>query len=161
MAKYGSLFLHHLRSEGQIVDGNDAGQQEYRIILNRLPAYKKSRENVRAFREALADIKCAVDLGDSSLDFESAALATLLRHSAILGCYLTGDTDFGRYSAVESFCYRRYLPAAIGAEFPALYAYRMSLARAQPWPYFTDLEFVEQWVERASHVIEEVANVAE
>jgi hypothetical protein len=159
MADYGSIFLRHLRAEGRTVGGNEPGFEQYGQILRYLPRYAKARENVAAFRQALADVASAISHADSSPEFEAAALATLLRHSAILGCYLINEDDFGRYSAVTRFCSNRGLPPAIAAEFPVLYAYRMSLARSQPWPDGSSYDLVMAWTERTSRVIEEVARV--
>jgi predicted nucleotidyltransferase len=160
MHKYGSLFLQHLRLEGRVIDGNDTGILRYRHLLASIPPYTKASENIRSFRLALDDIASALRYRDSSSAFEASALASLLRHSAILGCYSIGEMNFGRYSAVSHFCSRRALPAEIAQEYPLLYDYRLAMAGLCPLPSVQNYDFVQLWHRRAEILVEETARVS-
>jgi hypothetical protein len=156
MHDYGSLFLQHLRSEGRILEGTNEGRDKYHRLLQSLPRYCRPVEDIRAFRRALDDVSSAIRHRDSTPEFELAALATVMRHSAILGCYLINQMDFGRYSAVRAFCHSRGLPEGMGEGFPFLYSFRMSLARSHPWPEGASYGVVGWWLRRARLLVREV-----
>lgn len=160
MFRYGSLFLRHLRMEGRVLGGDKDSIYDYQQALKALPPYSKAQDNIRSFRLALDDVASAIAHRDSDPSFEAAALASLLRHSAILGCYLIGEMDFGRYSAVTRFCGRRELPNEIAHEYPMLYRHR--LAYGNPCVTSQDIDYraVETWLLRARAFVEETANVS-
>ncbi|WP_446211504.1 nucleotidyltransferase domain-containing protein [Micromonospora sp. IBSANI012] len=160
MRNAGSPFLVHLKLEGRVIGGNDHGLRHYRTLLADLPAYAKSREDVRAFDMSLDDIESAIRERDSTPEFEAAAVATTIRHAAILGCYLLGQPRFERYAAIEHFCSQRNLPAEIAEQFPKIYAYRMSLARLRRWPDDANYELVKLWTQRARILVKEVDRLA-
>jgi len=157
MASYGSLFLWHLRREALPVEYNTAGYTAFRRILDGLGEYQFVERDVVAFRESVEDVSGAVELGDTSFEFELASLATVVRHASILGCYLIGSPQFGRYSSVEVFCRSRQLPSKIISDFPAAYSYRMAIARDLPMPRTPTTQEMLMWIRFASRVVEEVS----
>jgi hypothetical protein len=160
MGAYGSLFLRHLKDEGRVVRGCRTGIAEYRSIIDALPRYARIQHDIQGFRAALDDVESAITHEDTTPEFELAALGTVARHSAILGCYLTGMTKFGRYSPVTSFCARRGMIGALASDFPVLYAYRMSLARGTPRPPGATYQETACWLRSVQELVEEVSHVA-
>ncbi len=123
MAKYGSLFLHHLRLEGRPVFEDEECRGVFRRLLDGLPRYTMASRDVRGFAMVLKDIEKSGPEGWSD-PFELSVLATIIRHSAILGCWLHGCPEFGRTSPV------RAIVDAIGCPgdwngFGELYNYRL------------------------------------
>ena len=160
MRDNGSPFLVHLQTEGRVVGGNRAGISLYRSLMQYLPRYKHVTRDTDAFQLALIDAEDALLHQDSSPEFEAAAIATVVRHASILGCYLMDSPQFGRYEPTRKFCEARRLPGSIVDDFPHLYEHRIALARGYAWPRDTDYEYVRTWVRRAGLLVREVANVA-
>lgn len=99
MAGYGSLFLQHLRLEGKSLWEGSSVKGKLRELLSELPSYQRSARDLDAFRMTVSDVRDSVLTG-GSVPFEMTVLATVLRHSSILGCYLAGSPDFGRTSPI-------------------------------------------------------------
>lgn len=95
MYAYGSLYLHHLKTEGRQIQESALHPGRFRGLLTALPPFARAREDLTGFRLALDE---ALDsLGDGGWpDFECEVIATVARHAAILGSYCLGDTAFGR-----------------------------------------------------------------
>lgn len=158
MHQYGSLFLWHLKTQSRPVQFSSDGLIAYSFLLDTLPAYRRMSRDVESFRLSLTDIRQALDCGDSSVEFELCSLATTLRHSSILGCYLLGQLEFGRYAAVETFCKLTGLPTRIAVEFVSLYQFRMMIARQVEIPQRNGLHaYAEKWLGWSTDVVEEVA----
>jgi nucleotidyltransferase-like protein len=103
MANYGSLFLHHLRLEGKPFLESADGDCRLTQLLEHLPCYKLFRRDISAFHSTIADVRESFRTG-STPEFEMAVLGTVLRHSSVLGCYLSGRPCFGRTEAIERAC---------------------------------------------------------
>lgn len=158
MQQYGSLFLWHLKMQSRPVKYNLEGISAYTRLMDTLPAYKRISKDIESFRLSLIDIRQALDCGDTTVEFELGSLATTLRHSSILGCYLLGKLEFGRYAAVKTFCEMTSLPARIASEFVGLYQFRMMIARQTEIPQNNDLDaYAENWLAWSTEVVEEVA----
>lgn len=158
MHQYGSLFLWHLKMQSLPVKCNLKGLTGYTRLMDTLPAYKRISRDIESFRLSLIDIRQALDCGDTTVEFELGSLATTVRHSSILGCYLLGKLEFGRYAAVEAFCEMAGLPARIASEFVRLYQFRMMIARQTEIPQSNDLDaYAENWLRWSTDVVEEVA----
>lgn len=154
MQGYGSLFLVHLAKEGLIVDGTQLGVLRYTQLLTAIPPYERADGDLLAFDSAVNDSEESLQLGDSSLEFELANLATIIRHCSILGCYLSGAPDFGRYSAVAKLTSRLGLP--LGDEFPHLYSFRMALARGGNPPEGATVADAFRWCLNARRLVKGV-----
>jgi predicted nucleotidyltransferase len=157
MHDYGSLFLWHLKMQSRPVKYNYDGLVVYSRLMDTLPEYTRMAQDIESFRLSLRDIRRALDCGDTTVEFELGALATTVRHSAILGCYLLGEPKFGRYSAVETFCKITDLPGQISVQFADLYQFRMMVARQADIPQDSDLTaYAEKWLGWATDVVQEV-----
>jgi hypothetical protein len=158
MHQYGSLFLLHLKMQSRPVRFNLNGFAAYRQLMDTLPPYKRIAKDIESFRLALTDVRTALDSGDTAVEFELGSIATTVRHSSILGCYLLGKPEFGRYAAVETFCKATGLPSRIASEFVHLYQFRMMIARQGEAPQSNSLgAYVENWLGWSTDVVEGVA----
>ena len=123
MASYGSLFLHHLRLEGRPIFEDQECRGRLRRLLDELPEYAKGSRDVKGFGTVLRDV--GAELTRRCDDpYELSVLGTIIRHSAILGCWLLGIPQFGRTKPVH------VIAEAIGSEadwgaFRELYQYRL------------------------------------
>src|SRR5208283_624487 len=95
IASYGSLFLHHLRTEGRCLVEGSAVKGRLRGILDALGPYRRARADLEGFKTSLVDIVLSLGQG-GSIPFELSILGTTMRHASILGCYISGAPCFGR-----------------------------------------------------------------
>ncbi len=153
MRETGSLFLVHLGQEGRLIASTGRGEARLSAHLRNLPRYKNAGTDVASFATSLEDVRAALDGDNPAVRFEMAALATLVRHASILGCYLLGQAHFGRYSAVSHFVTVAGLPAEIPVHFPSLYQFRLAQDGRHPLPALPDQEFIRQWVGWAWQVV--------
>ncbi len=124
MADYGSLFLHHVRLEGRSIYEDPAARGILSSILERMPPYRRGSNDVKAFRIAIRDARHSLSRGGSPL-FEASVVATVLRHSAILGCYVGGFPAFGRADPVFRVVNAWKLDPEIAAGFLDFYQFRI------------------------------------
>ena len=103
MHSYGSLFLLHLKLEGRELFAGEGGRDLFRDLLETLPEYQRSRCDLEAFRQALADVDESIREG-GDLAFEAGVACTVVRHAAILGCYLIGKPCFDRRHSLLDCC---------------------------------------------------------
>jgi hypothetical protein len=118
---YGSLFLWHLHLESVILDADEQGQELWAKLTSELPTYARVQEDLDAFHTVLCDVSHALQARDSSLEFEGAVLARTIRHVAILVCFLIGEPNFSRYSAVAHAMAFFGISCAHEKEFEELY----------------------------------------
>lgn len=123
MAKYGSLFLQHIRLEGHPLYENDACRGRLRTILGELEEYTLARRDVQGFKTVLGDVAESLQQGGAKA-FELSVLGTVIRHASILGCWLLGNPAFGRLTPVESFAAAAGLTVSM-TDFEHLYMYRL------------------------------------
>lgn len=153
MADYGSLFLQHLRIEGFAMWESQSHMGELAAILSRMGEYKLVKRDIRAFWTVLEDVQESMKDG-VSLIFELSVLATILRHSSILGCWIAGNPSFGRVEPVIRFAKAHGLDSKIGAEFHELYEYRLYIdgriiSVRKPKPYEMDI-----WLGRTKQILD-------
>jgi hypothetical protein len=161
MAKYGSLFLHHLRLEGRCLDSSKTRAVSLRAILNQLPPYQRVKADVRAFQATVEDIRQSLE-DDGSLIFELSVLATVVRHAAILGCYVSGHPTFGRLRAVETVVDLWQLDPWIKSSFAELYAYRLFADRRLPRvPRNLSHEDAASWLVGADSILRKLGEYAD
>jgi hypothetical protein len=65
MAKYGSLFLHHIRLEGRCLGSSSTSVLSLRTILSQLPPYQRVKSDLRAFQTTVDDIRQSLKAGGS------------------------------------------------------------------------------------------------
>jgi predicted nucleotidyltransferase len=121
MAGYGSLFLHHLRLEGQPIV--ETGEKRLKRLLRRLGPYARAGRELSCFSRVVDDVEHTLE-ADHSVPFELSVLATAARHAAILGCYALGEPDFGRTSPFRRLLPRLGYPEAAIQQFVDLYTFR-------------------------------------
>lgn len=153
MAGYGSLFLHHVRLEGEPVV--ESPNQRMRHILDTLPSYTRAQIELNCFRQVLDDVEYVVD-GDHSPTFELSVVATAARHAAILGCYSLGEPDFGRSSAFRRLLPRLgYSPTDV-EEFVHLYTFRQAENEGRILNPDVTARDVRVWVARVRRLLDQV-----
>lgn len=153
MANYGSLFLHHIKREGQPV--LETEENRLQILLGRLGAYSRADQELKSFRTVLDDVDDSLE-GDPSVPFELSVVATAARHAAILGCYLLGEPTFGRSSAFQTLLPRLGYSHQVVDEVIRLYAYRRADDRKRPPDDAPSIKEAVQWVRRIRQLIDEV-----
>ena len=100
MAKYGSLFLHHVRLEGKPLYEEDECRGTLCGILESMPKYQKGARDVKGFKTVLDDVRVALQ-SQCDEPFELSVLATVIRHASILLCWIHGMPQFGRTRPVR------------------------------------------------------------
>ena len=95
MQAYGSLYLLHIRAEGQRLRASEADPGRFCRLLERLPPFSRAEEDLAGFRRALEECRRSLANGGWP-DFECEVIATVARHAAILGSYCVGKPAFGR-----------------------------------------------------------------
>ena len=146
MARYGSLFLHHVRLEGKCVYEDQPVMGRLRGVLDTMPPYQRASLDVAAFSAAVEDVRDSLERNGSPR-FEASVLATVLRHSAILGCYVSGFPAFGRSEPVRRVVEQWALDPNIANEFLSLYRFRLAeaqgdITRARLLVWCDDIEAV-------------------
>lgn len=156
MAGYGSLFLHHVRLEGRPLYENDACRGRLRTVLDELGEYTLARRDVQGFKTVLGDVAESLRYGGAKA-FELSVLGTVIRHGAILGCWLLGNPTFGRLAPVESFAAAAGLAVNM-ADFERLYMYRLycdgRLQRSTLRPVAAEV-----WLHRAQRLVEGLEDI--
>ena len=156
MADYGSLFLHHLRTEGQMLWEAQTSKGELLKLLSGMGDYKHARRDIRGFIAVLADVKASLKT-EGVITYELGVLGTVLRHASILGCWLLGTPSFGRIAPVQRIVSRYGLSLEIAEEFSRLYKYRLYIdGRIENMPNPTRLQ-AEVWLERVIKVVNVIA----
>jgi Nucleotidyltransferase domain len=149
MAEYGSLFLHHLRLEGRDLSDEDGHLGQ---LLRRLPSYRRAGHEVRAFRTVLKDVRLSIE-GPHSPSFELSVVATALRHAFILGCYVSGQPDFGRVTPFQRLCPILGEPPRLEAELAALYEFRLYQHGRAAMPFTPNTVDVHRWLDKAETLL--------
>lgn len=153
MANYGSLFLHHLKSESEPLYESPEAAGRVHAILEGLPRYQRVHRDIRAFWQSLLDI--ADELPEpADLRFELATLAALIRRVGILGSYLLGRPRFDRTGPVTQVVEVWTLPPVLSLEFAEFYQHRLvadGLDCVSPAP---DPRVLALWIERAGLLLD-------
>ncbi len=96
MHSYGSLFLDHIRREGVRLDG-PPNKSRLHALVKTLPKFTRATQDLKAFKSAVAEARLSL-VNQGWPDFELKVMAAVARHAAILGCYCSGQPDYGRES---------------------------------------------------------------
>jgi hypothetical protein len=155
MASYGSLFLHHIKTEASVLYEAPTVTGRLRGILSDLPPYQRVQRDVRAFRQSLSDISGELP-EPPNLEFELATVAALIRRVGILGSYLLGRPRFDRIGPVTEIVNAWNLPTTMGSEFTELYQHRIAADGCDyvriPW----NAGALALWVERAGSMLDKL-----
>jgi len=129
MAAYGSVFLHHLRLEGRPLYEGKFFEGKLRVLFNSLGAYQRAPNDLDAFRITVNDVQESISQGGAP-SYELSVLGSVLRHAAILGCFIEGNPCFGRIKPVDEIVRLWGLDSGIAMEFRVLYKFRLYSARS-------------------------------
>ncbi len=154
MAEYGSLFLQHLKLEAVPIYESRSHRGALSELLGQIADYQHARRDVRGFKVVLKDIAEAVSLNGQE-EYELSVLATVVRHSAILGCWLLNRPSFGRLEPVSNFVASRNIENVVRSEFPSLYDYRLYVDDRVGRCCLQEVS-IHQWLKRAMVVVESV-----
>lgn len=155
MARYGSLFLQHLRLEGRTVLEGPRAKDRLRDVLGTLAGYTKAKQDLAAFRAVLTDVRESV-VSIDCFTFELATVATVFRHACILGCSLAGSPCFSRIGPIARLVGAWSLAPNWLEEFPVLYAYRMYAEGRSLRPEPAPRRMIERWCSRADRLLHEI-----
>jgi hypothetical protein len=147
MAGYGSLFLHHIKLEGRPLANSDGGDPLLGLLSD-LPPYQRGREEIRAFRTVLSDVRLSISRAHSPA-FELAVVATALRHAFILGCYVSKKPDFGRTSPFRTLAPDLGLTSSGVDALTALYDFRLHQHGRSLAPFEATTAIISEWLMRA------------
>jgi hypothetical protein len=152
MSAYGSLFLHHIKAEGRPMFEGDSVVGKLKTYLDALVPYARANRDVRAFRAGLEESRWSL-CNNGSIPFELSIIATLMRHSSILGCYLIGRPAFGRVLPVERFVSFLGMETNIAQEFSTLYSYKLfAEGRIREVPT-QSLQFALEWCKKLDLIL--------
>lgn len=159
MASYGSLFLLHLKLEGQLIHTTEP-TDGLANLLACLPQYTNGARDIRGFAQALEDVRWALDdvIDEDEILFELGATATVIRHCSILACHKIGDPRFHLADSIRiSF-------AAVGMSELAdaaldLYQFRLATARQIPPPSRPSFSAAKLWLDHAQTFVKRVGNL--
>jgi hypothetical protein len=153
MARYGSLFLHHLRLEARSL--TDDSDDRLAAFLVGLPLYQRAQQEMCAFSSVLDDVRASI-LERHSPAFELAVIATALRHAFILGCYVTGEPDFGRTTPFRRLCRTLELPDRVADDLATLYQFRLYQHLRAPAPFKPTGGDVQVWLTTARELFSSI-----
>ena len=155
MASYGSLFLHHIRLEGKRLFEGRAAAGRLKALLDALGPYRRAHLDVAAFRISVDDARASLGRG-GSIPFELSVLSTVLRHSAILGCYVSGIPTFGRFRPVQRIADLWKLDQEIASLFEDLYRNRLWADQRAEKPTEASLATAYHWCDRIDTILEQL-----
>lgn len=147
MKASGSLFLHHLKAEGRALLEGSSVRGRLRSYLDSLPPYTRAGHDVKAFKTGLQEARDSLRCG-GSVPFELSVIATLIRHSSILACYVMGKPTFGRTSPVDLVASKWGLGRRLVEDFEGLYAYKLSAEQRVKTIEIQDTAYALKWCDR-------------
>lgn len=149
MARYGSLFLHHLKLEGRPLVISIEGDRRLKHLLQTLRPYQHIDKDIRAFTKCVDDIRKGFEKG-STPTFEMSVIATVLRHSAVLASYIIGSPRFGRLEPFQFVAKRWGFPDMVICEFERVYQFRLHEDGRASLPFEPSERDVLLWVSQAN-----------
>jgi hypothetical protein len=151
MARYGSLFLLHLKLEGRPLwrDGDGPGLIE---ILAGLRPYQGIERDLKGFGMAIADVVGSLNDG-GDLIYELSVIATVIRHCSVLACYLMGNPQFDRRRSIPQ-AFTHVGMGALSGEAVDLYRFRLAQARNIPVASVPTRPMAAHWCEIATEFVE-------
>jgi len=152
MASYGSLFLRHIMTEGKLLAATEEGKIQCEVIFGSLVPYKHMERDLKAFKKCVEDVESAIEKG-STPSFEMSVLATVLRHSAVLGSYIIGNPKFGRVEPFQVLAKRWNFQNDILEQFKDLYQFRLYEDGRTSLPFKATWRDVDVWVDRSNRFL--------
>lgn len=154
MRDYGSLYLHHVATEGRRLRASVSYPERLPLLLGAVPSFSRARHDLTGFQRALTEGTQSLRHGGWP-DFECGVIATVIRHAAILGAYCAGTPAFGRERPFEAVGIALgYSPRDIAALVGPATAWRKHLPGPHATPAATD-----DWLSRAARFLEDLEEV--
>ena len=160
MAKYGSLFLHHLKTEGKCIYKGELAKDKLLYLFSTLKDYKKTKTDLKSFLKVVKETRQSL-ITNQMLYFDLSVLATVIRHCSILGCWHLKKPCFNRIEPVK------YLTKILGLskinieEYSKLYKYKLYIERRISK---SDVEEIKTspiiWIQNAENIINGVKRIA-
>jgi len=154
MHDLGSYFLWHLKKEGTILFSRTNFIDE---LLSVLPPYTRIKGDLLEYLEICKDIRHSISVDTTTIDYELAVLASLMRNTCITLCYIYGKFLFGRVSPVQAtqeIIGMSFITFTI-EEYEVLYSYRLARVRKQIKPRIkSTVEMVKFWLDQVEYLID-------
>lgn len=153
MQAKGSLFLWHIRTEAQVVysRGNQLAK-----LLSELVEYTSAKESIAEYCEIMHDIMDDDTDDIDVIQYNLSVMATLIRNTCIVCCYLIGNKQFGRTSPIRvcTTYFKNQFPIAL-EDYEQLYLYRVSINRGGNMPYQSNLAcYYDDWKVKTNTLLE-------
>lgn len=150
MLQYTSLFLWHLKMEAIFIFKKD---NYIETVLENLPEYTKTAEDVRQYKIICEDIKKVIIYENETMFYELSLLASLVRNLSIAFCYLKGEKCFGRNRPVEILL--KDYPIFSMEEYKELYVFRSKYNMGvQEENNLVNKTLAMKWIENVELLIE-------
>lgn len=151
MARYGSLFLWHVKTEGRALI-QTIGTERFINTLSLLPEYQGASRDLNGFAISLRDVSDSLkDGGDVA--FELGVIATVIRHASILACAQLNNPTYDRRSSVftsfEALGLREFAHEAVD-----IYQFRLSAARGLRPQISPSINLANKWLSIASTLVQ-------
>jgi predicted nucleotidyltransferase len=146
MCEKGSYFLWHIKSEGKELYHSDYTFNE---LLKTLKPYNSTRNDFMEYSEILDDIAESLSIDETTIEYELAILATLVRNTCIGACYLMNILDFGRNTPILTCMeyWKDKFPFTF-EEYSVLYEYRIYATRGARMYRQASLEYAKSWISK-------------
>jgi hypothetical protein len=153
MTDYGSIFLHHVGREGRILAQHGPRALAFPGTLAHLPRYRYTSRDLGSFRSSVGDVRESIAAGGSP-SFELSVLASTIRHSAILGCYVLGQITFGRTQSLARVIATWELDEAWVARFSELYEHVLASQYSDASSWRPDGCDTARWADFADELLD-------
>ena len=159
MAKYGSLFLHHLKLEGKCIYEGRYAKNTLLYLFSKLGKYKKASSDLKSFSRVIKETKQSLILNDM-LIFDLSVLATVIRHCSILGCWFLGRPCFKRIEPVNHIVKELNMKNLTIREYSDLYKYKLYVAKRIDKTAIQNIRTSpEKWIENSEIIISGVEDI--
>lgn len=158
MAEYGSLFLQHVLLEGQRVASSSDGDNCLDDILSSMGDYTRTEADLLAFHTVVDDSVMAVSSGHEP-SYEAGVVATTIRHSSILGCWLLGEPSFGRIEPTARIFDQMGYGDELVRDYEKLYSCKLYSEGRLSSIDMPSATYVLRWCETAREIGDFVRNV--
>ena len=159
MAKYGSLFLHHLKLEGKCIYKGQFVRNDLAYLFSKLTEYKKANNDLKSFLKVIEETKQSLIINEI-LIFDLSVLATVIRHCSILGCWFLKNPCFNRIEPVK------YLIEKLGflqiniKEYSNLYKYKLYIEKRISKDAIENIRIpVKKWLQNSETIVRGVERI--
>ena len=160
MAKYGSLFLHHIKLEGKSIYTDDIAKKSLNKIFSDLKSYQRAREDLKSFQNVIKETESSLK-ENNLLVFDLATLATVIRHCSILGCWLLKNPCFKRIDPVFHVLKECDINSFKLKDYESLYNYKLYIDKKIEKRDLKITDFSKMnWVNCSTEIVDAVKEIA-